>query len=77
MNDLNGYYGDSNGYYSCNTTMSPLMLYNGTIINPSGYVYSPKYPEPYPNNSSCWSTIHVGDGFIIHLSFIEFEIEEG
>ena len=58
------------------------MLYNETtnnteIINPFGYITSPKYPEPYPNNANCWSTIYVGDGFIVHLSFIEFEIEEG
>ena len=76
-------YSASNGsYYSCNTTSNPYIINVTTTSNIEtkdsfGYITSPNYPETYTNNASCWWDIVVDDGFIIHLTFVEFEIEEG
>ena len=48
-----------------------------TVANsPTGELTSPSYPSPYPNNADCQWHILVDDGFLVLLTFVEFDIEE-
>ncbi|XP_071997082.1 adhesion G-protein coupled receptor G6 isoform X2 [Engystomops pustulosus] len=43
---------------------------------PSGSFTSPCYPEMYPNSQDCKWTIQAPAGFIIQVTFIDFDVEE-
>ena len=42
----------------------------------TGEVLSPNYPSPYPNNADCQWHIIVDSGFVVQLTFLEFNITE-
>ncbi|XP_056423224.1 adhesion G-protein coupled receptor G6 isoform X3 [Hyla sarda] len=46
------------------------------LTAPSGAFTSPCYPELYPNSQDCKWTIRAPDGFIIHVTFVDFDVEE-
>ncbi|KAM4770928.1 adhesion G-protein coupled receptor G6 [Rhinophrynus dorsalis] len=46
------------------------------LTSPSGYFTSPCYPENYPNTQDCKWTLKAPPGFIIQITFVDFEIEE-
>ena len=41
-----------------------------------GYIKSPGFPLPYPENLDCLYFITASDGFVIQLDFISFDIEK-
>ncbi|XP_078085533.1 adhesion G-protein coupled receptor G6 isoform X5 [Mustelus asterias] len=47
-----------------------------TLTGPSGQFTSPCYPNEYISNLNCYWTIRAPPGFIIQLTFHEFELEE-
>ncbi|XP_029452365.1 adhesion G-protein coupled receptor G6 isoform X3 [Rhinatrema bivittatum] len=47
-----------------------------TLSNPSGSFSSPCYPNEYPSSQECRWILQAPPGFIIHLTFLDFEIEE-
>lgn len=50
---------------------------NELFTEPSGYVISPGYPDPYPPNLNCNYSIRVEAGLLITLKFLEpFEIDD-
>lgn len=40
-----------------------------------GEIRSPNYPEVYPKDAICYWRIVVEDGFVVKLTFPEFNIE--
>ena len=49
-----------------------------TIANAqTGEFTSPNYPSPYPNDADCQWHINVDDGFVVQLTFVEFDLEDG
>lgn len=46
------------------------------LSNPTGIFTSPCFPLEYPGSQSCKWTIRAPSGFIIQITFIDFEIEE-
>ncbi|XP_044144496.1 adhesion G-protein coupled receptor G6 isoform X6 [Bufo gargarizans] len=46
------------------------------LTSPSGAFTSPCYPEMYPNSQDCIWTIRAPVGFIIQVTFLDFDIEE-
>ncbi|XP_073528849.1 adhesion G-protein coupled receptor G6 isoform X3 [Phyllobates terribilis] len=46
------------------------------LTAPSGSFNSPCYPEMYPNSQDCRWVIRAPIGFIIHITFVDFEVEE-
>ncbi|XP_072188036.1 adhesion G-protein coupled receptor G6 isoform X2 [Excalfactoria chinensis] len=54
------------GCYNCRTVLT----------DPSGVFTSPCYPSDYPNSQSCKWIIRAPHGFIIQLTFSDFDIEE-
>ncbi|XP_075270035.1 adhesion G-protein coupled receptor G6 isoform X2 [Opisthocomus hoazin] len=46
------------------------------LTDPSGVFTSPCFPSDYPNSQSCKWIIRAPHGFIIQLTFIDFDIEE-
>ncbi|XP_069462910.1 adhesion G-protein coupled receptor G6 isoform X2 [Ambystoma mexicanum] len=46
------------------------------IPNASGYFSSPCYPNDYPNTQSCQWTFKAPAGFIIKITFVDFDVEE-
>jgi len=38
----------------------------GLLINKSGYIKSPNYPEHYGNNENCFWMIKVNENFLLH-----------
>ncbi|XP_010017158.1 PREDICTED: uncharacterized protein LOC104409073, partial [Nestor notabilis] len=46
------------------------------LTDPSGVFTSPCYPNDYPNSQACKWIIRAPLGFIIQLTFIDFDIEE-
>ncbi|XP_048345516.1 adhesion G-protein coupled receptor G6 isoform X2 [Sphaerodactylus townsendi] len=46
------------------------------LTNPTGFFSSPCFPSDYPNSQACKWTIRAPSGFIIQITFIDFEIEE-
>lgn len=48
---------------------------NRTIMDTSGVVESPNFPEQYPGNTDCAWTIVVPKGNQIHMQFSHFEME--
>ena len=47
------------------------------IANTTGEIFSPDYPEQYPNSSNCQWLITVPGGFVVSLTFVEFDLEYG
>ncbi|XP_041036946.1 adhesion G-protein coupled receptor G6 isoform X2 [Carcharodon carcharias] len=47
-----------------------------TLTDPSGQFTSPCFPREYVSNLNCLWTIQAPSGFIIQLTFHEFELEE-
>ena len=48
--------------------------------SPIGEIASPKdllTPEVYPNDANCQWLITVDDAFVIRLTALEFEVEDG
>ncbi|XP_066452071.1 adhesion G-protein coupled receptor G6 isoform X3 [Eleutherodactylus coqui] len=46
------------------------------LTAPSGSFNSPCYPELYPNSQDCKWTIRAPVGFIIQVTFLDFDVEE-
>ncbi|XP_042668587.1 adhesion G-protein coupled receptor G6 isoform X3 [Centrocercus urophasianus] len=56
----------AHGCYNCRTVLT----------DPSGVFTSPCYPNDYPNSQACKWIIRAPHGFIIQLTFSDFDIEE-
>ncbi|NWV54106.1 AGRG6 protein, partial [Daphoenositta chrysoptera] len=56
----------AHGCYDCRTMLT----------DPSGVFTSPCFPSDYPNSQACRWIIRAPHGFIIQLTFIDFDIEE-
>ncbi|NXD93880.1 AGRG6 protein, partial [Chaetorhynchus papuensis] len=56
----------AHGCYDCRTVLT----------DPSGIFTSPCFPNDYPNSQACKWIIRAPHGFIIQLTFIDFDIEE-
>ncbi|XP_066035084.1 adhesion G-protein coupled receptor G6 isoform X2 [Chamaea fasciata] len=54
------------GCYDCRTVLT----------DPSGVFTSPCFPSDYPNSQACKWIIRAPHGYIIQLTFIDFDIEE-
>ena len=48
------------------------MFYDGVIF---GNITSKNYPLPYEPDLDCQWHIHVDDGYVIQLTFPEFDVE--
>ncbi|XP_017681426.1 PREDICTED: G-protein coupled receptor 126 isoform X2 [Lepidothrix coronata] len=46
------------------------------LTDPSGVFTSPCFPSDYPNSQACKWIIRAPHGFIVQLTFIDFDIEE-
>lgn len=46
------------------------------LTNPTGFFSSPCFPSDYPNSQACKWTIRAPSGYIIQITFVDFEIEE-
>ncbi|XP_032959026.1 adhesion G-protein coupled receptor G6 isoform X2 [Rhinolophus ferrumequinum] len=46
------------------------------LSNPSGIFTSPCYPNDYPNSQACMWTLRAPTGYIIQITFNDFDIEE-
>ncbi|XP_070589739.1 adhesion G-protein coupled receptor G6 isoform X2 [Erythrolamprus reginae] len=46
------------------------------LSNPTGIFTSPCFPNNYPNNQACKWTIRAPSGYIIQITFLDFDIEE-
>ncbi|XP_026561384.1 adhesion G-protein coupled receptor G6 isoform X4 [Pseudonaja textilis] len=46
------------------------------LSNPTGIFTSPCFPNNYPNNQACKWTIRAPSGYIIQITFVDFDIEE-
>uniref|UniRef100_A0A8I3N7Z2 Adhesion G-protein coupled receptor G6 n=3 Tax=Canis lupus familiaris TaxID=9615 RepID=A0A8I3N7Z2_CANLF len=46
------------------------------LSNPSGTFTSPCYPNDYPNSQACLWTLRAPTGYIIQITFNDFDIEE-
>ncbi|KAM9354916.1 adhesion G-protein coupled receptor G6 [Pholidichthys leucotaenia] len=49
---------------------------NLVLTEAQGEITSPCYPQKYPNSHSCKWIMQAPTGFIIQLSFLDFELEE-
>ncbi|KAM7368290.1 hypothetical protein PAMP_014525 [Pampus punctatissimus] len=49
---------------------------NLVLTEAEGGITSPCYPQKYPNSQACKWTMQAPTGFIIQLSFLDFELEE-
>uniref|UniRef100_A0A8C8RVS0 Adhesion G-protein coupled receptor G6 n=1 Tax=Pelusios castaneus TaxID=367368 RepID=A0A8C8RVS0_9SAUR len=47
-----------------------------SLSKPTGFFTSPCFPSDYPNNQACKWTLRAPPGFIIQITFTEFDIEE-
>ena len=47
----------------------------GSFTAPNGILYSPSYPESYPDNADCIYTISQPAGTVIMLIFLSIDIE--
>ncbi|NWH29378.1 AGRG6 protein, partial [Chloropsis hardwickii] len=56
----------AHGCYDCRTVLT----------DPSGVFTSPCFPSDYPNSQACKWIIRAPHGYIIQLTFIDFDIEE-
>ena len=51
----------------------PLKITNST----TGEILSPNHPNQYPNLAECQWLIHVEQEFVVKLTFLAFDVEEG
>uniref|UniRef100_A0A665VSR6 Adhesion G-protein coupled receptor G6 n=1 Tax=Echeneis naucrates TaxID=173247 RepID=A0A665VSR6_ECHNA len=58
-------------FLGCSSTNCNLVL-----TDVQGRITSPCYPQKYPNSQTCKWIIQAPAGFIIQLSFLEFDLEE-
>ncbi|XP_076613269.1 adhesion G-protein coupled receptor G6 isoform X1 [Chaetodon auriga] len=49
---------------------------NMVLMEAQGEFTSPCYPQKYPNSQACKWTMQAPTGFIIQLSFLDFDLEE-
>lgn len=49
---------------------------NVVLTEAQGHFTSPCYPHKYPNSQACKWTMQAPAGFIIQLSFLDFDLEE-
>ncbi|NXP32964.1 AGRG6 protein, partial [Leiothrix lutea] len=56
----------AHGCYDCRTVLT----------DPSGVFTSPCFPSDYPNSQACKWIIRAPHGYVIQLTFIDFDIEE-
>uniref|UniRef100_A0A8D3ABB4 Adhesion G-protein coupled receptor G6 n=1 Tax=Scophthalmus maximus TaxID=52904 RepID=A0A8D3ABB4_SCOMX len=49
---------------------------NVNLTEAQGGITSPCYPQKYPNSQACKWTMQAPAGFIIQLSFLDFDLEE-
>lgn len=49
---------------------------NTVLTEVQGEFTSPCYPQKYPNSQACRWTMQAPAGFIIQLSFLDFDLEE-
>ncbi|XP_036942729.1 adhesion G-protein coupled receptor G6 isoform X2 [Acanthopagrus latus] len=49
---------------------------NMVLTEAQGELKSPCYPQKYPNSQTCRWTLQAPAGFIIQLSFLDFDLEE-
>ncbi|KAM9840323.1 adhesion G-protein coupled receptor G6 [Aulostomus maculatus] len=49
---------------------------NLVLVEAQGEITSPCYPQKYPNSQACKWVIQAPAGFIIQLSFLDFDLEE-
>ncbi|XP_067338140.1 adhesion G-protein coupled receptor G6 isoform X5 [Channa argus] len=49
---------------------------NLVLTEAQGEITSPCYPQKYPNSQACSWTMQAPAGFIIQLSFLDFDLEE-
>ncbi|NWZ44745.1 AGRG6 protein, partial [Brachypodius atriceps] len=56
----------AHGCYDCRTVLT----------DPSGVFTSPCFPSDYPNSQACKWIIRAPHGYVIQITFIEFDIEE-
>ena len=54
-------------------TDRPMRISNST----TGEILSPNHPDQYPNTAECEWHINVDDGFVVKLTFLAFDVEEG
>lgn len=47
----------------------------GNLVGQEGFITSPFYPEPYPNNAECEWRIHVPSGSAIHITVQDLALE--
>ena len=54
-------------------------IFQPMIISESstGEITSPGHPFSYPDDSDCQWQISVDEGFVVELTFIDFNVEEG
>lgn len=45
-------------------------------MDAQGEIMSPCYPQKYPNSQICTWTLEAPAGFIIQLTFLDFDLEE-
>lgn len=48
----------------------------GVLTDVQGVFSSPCYPQKYPNSQVCRWTLQAPAGFIVQLSFLDFDLEE-
>ena len=51
----------------------PLMITESS----TGEITSPGHPLPYGNDLDCQWHVNVNEGFVVQLTFIEFDVEDG
>ena len=54
--------------------LKPQTLLGVTSI---GEITSPDYPSIYPNDADCQWHINVDFGYVVKLTFLEFDLEDG
>ena len=57
----------------CDEGQHPMVI-NGSI---EGYIMSPNYPEPYPNDANCQWVIRVPETHAILITILHFDLEYG
>ncbi|XP_072558696.1 adhesion G-protein coupled receptor G6 isoform X2 [Paramormyrops kingsleyae] len=49
---------------------------NQVLVAPEGSFSSPCYPRDYPKNQACRWTLQAPAGFVVQITFLDFELEE-
>ncbi|XP_066558046.1 adhesion G-protein coupled receptor G6 isoform X3 [Amia ocellicauda] len=59
-----------------NTVQSCVVDCRKVLTASAGYFTSPCYPSEYPNSQACRWTLQAFSGFIMQITFLDFELEE-